>query len=69
MPKRYRKDEKLEEVAREHVEHLSGETAAGRTDPAAAGHRTRREETSKKKDTSAERTAESEEPGEPGGGA
>ncbi len=35
MTKRHKKDEKLDEVAKEHVRHISGETAAGRTDPAA----------------------------------
>lgn len=31
------RDERLRQVAREHVRHLSAETAAGRTDPAADG--------------------------------
>jgi len=72
MTKRYRKDEKLEEVAKEHVSHLSGETAAGRTDPAAAGHRVRQAETPEgkgaKRSRRSEGAEESEEPGAPGGG-
>ncbi|MTE17984.1 hypothetical protein F0L17_02330 [Streptomyces sp. TRM43335] len=31
------RDERLRRIAREHVRHLSAETAAGRTDPAANG--------------------------------
>ncbi|GAB2446104.1 hypothetical protein [Streptosporangium sandarakinum] len=31
--------ERLEKIAHEHVEHLSGETALGHTDPAARGER------------------------------
>jgi hypothetical protein len=37
-----KKDERLKQVAREHVRHLSGETAKGRVDPATA-ERTDRE--------------------------
>ncbi|MEU9837093.1 hypothetical protein AB0D67_36615 [Streptosporangium sp. NPDC048047] len=35
--------ERLEKIAHEHVEHLSGETALGGTDPAARGERVARE--------------------------
>ncbi|MGY1454026.1 hypothetical protein [Streptomyces sp. SS8] len=35
---RHEKDERLRQVAREHVRHLSGETAKGRVDPATTEH-------------------------------
>ncbi|CAL9406537.1 hypothetical protein SUDANB106_01580 [Streptomyces sp. enrichment culture] len=42
-----RHDQDLAEVARERNRHLSGETAKGRVDPAAAGGRAREEDTSR----------------------
>ncbi|WP_344322562.1 hypothetical protein [Streptomyces macrosporus] len=39
------RDEKMKETAREHVRHISGETAKGRVDPAAAGRRAKEEDT------------------------
>ncbi|HZG05955.1 MAG TPA: hypothetical protein VE546_20660 [Streptomyces sp.] len=58
MFKRHRKEreKRLEEVAKEHVRHLSGETAAGRTDPATTD-RSRRRKTSPEEDASQGRTA------------
>ncbi|GAA2387834.1 hypothetical protein GCM10010420_08670 [Streptomyces glaucosporus] len=49
------RDEKMKETAQEHVRHISGETAKGRVDPAAAGKR-------------AEETGEPGEKGASGGG-
>ncbi|MTE18819.1 hypothetical protein F0L17_06655 [Streptomyces sp. TRM43335] len=50
------RDEDLAEVARERNRHLSGETAKGRVDPAAAGGRAKREKTSGGGDTSGKGT-------------
>jgi hypothetical protein len=48
------KREQLREVAREHVQHLSGETAAGRVDPLAAGRRVERRVPGEQQDASAD---------------
>ncbi|MCG3040351.1 hypothetical protein ACLIYM_00675 [Streptomyces fenghuangensis] len=51
----HEKDRRLRQVAKEHVRHLSGETAKGRVDPATtgrAGRTWRKKGSSGKDDTS-----------------